>query len=756
MIERHAFISILLLSISLRTAIAQELIWSDEFNDGNQISADYWSYDTGGGGWGNEELQTYSSDNVKVENGNLVISVTEAFENGQRTISSGRIRTQSKVEFLYGRIEARVQIPNPANGLWPCLWMLGANYDQVGWPKSGSMTMMQMGSAEALGSGEAASRVGAALHWEENGQANYEANSVDTQMDLTTDFHAYAMEWTPTAITMFVDGNQYMSKVTTSSACPACDEFHEPYFFIVNVAVGGGYMNIYDEAGITAPLPADLMVDYIRIYDNGFTKLSGSATTIPPASSPTGAPTQTSTKPPTTAPVATVSSPTSPAAAPETTPFPTTTPSGVSTKPPTLPTSTTSEPTTSSTSAPSEFPVTKDPPTTAPTTKEDSSTHSDLPVQNLQAAGVVMVLTNVQPLDQKAQLAWAETTEWHLQNEIYNSIGAENVSVKVAFVSQNPPYVETRALRGELELGAPRQSNQQQQEITFNADYAIQTDAQVTDVNRFIEGAFLSNYKKAIYLSELKGYASFQNVTSVSIEPATTVSSATGANTNNLRRNAKDVGLIVGLICAALVLLVLGLALYARRRRRRPSGPPVSSVTTSDRKEWAFERSGTMDDESLYTSHPKHKVAPNNNGSSHIRDGESDYSSELSSSLNNIEVDYNYREAFKNISKSIGSGLTPDSNLTSKEDLTVLDEFTVEAPKGKLGLILETSEEGFPTIRAVKSSSPLNGCVQVGDQLLSVDGRDVTMVMAETVSRVIASKENRENRMFVFARPVRK
>lgn len=792
------------------------LVWSSEFDtsDGTDaLDEKTWSYDTGGGGWGNGELQTYSADNVKLQSGNLVLSVTESSVNDSspsRSFTSGRIRTQGKLQFQYGRLEARMKFPNPANGLWPSLWMLGSDIDEVGWPQSGSVTVAQLGSAQALADGVGTSRVGSALHWQAlDGQAAYYSNHFDASSsdDLTTDFFLYSMEWTPTAIVTRVNDEVILDMDIT---CAACDQFHKAYFLLLSVAVGGSYMNISDEAGITAPLPADLVVDYIRIYDNGFTTMSGTnalaTTTEPPpvvttTSSPTESPT---TMGPTGSPTTAVpSSPTIENTTSEPTAMPvatTTTDAPIST--------TTDSPTLSPTDG--GLPVSKEPPPAPTTTATDTTTNtSNLPVQTARAEGIQMTLNDVQPLDADSQVVWTDVTETHLENEILASIGAENVAVQITWVSQSPPYDPNARQRRRLALqnrkdaksdnGRTLQS-EHKQGIVFDAEYAIQSETEITDINRYIEGAFLSNYKKALYLSYLMEADAngFGNSTYVSIQPATNVVSSDGDGTdggsvngatagsaaNPKTRAADNVGLIVGIACAALVVVVLSLALFVRRRRQRNAGaagsrqrasykqkrrssaaargarPPMSFIS-AERKESALEHSGTIDEESLYTSHPKHKVAPNSSAhtlgvasSQYSRDGESDYSG-LSSSLSNLEVDYNYREAYKNVSKSVLSGVTPGTGDEERGDdgLTVVDEFTVEAPKGKLGLILETSEEGCPVVQAVKPTSPLNGQVQVGDRLHSVDGRDVTMVMSETVSRVIASKQNRDRRTFVFARP---
>ena len=138
---------------------AQELLWSDEFHSGSDLDSSVWAYDIGGGGWGNGELQEYAEDNVRVQDGNLIITIQQEDDG---TITSGKIRSDGKLEFMYGTVEAKIKVPDPSNGLWPSLWMLGASFPNVGWPGSGSFTIMQAGSASALALGEGKTSVGSA------------------------------------------------------------------------------------------------------------------------------------------------------------------------------------------------------------------------------------------------------------------------------------------------------------------------------------------------------------------------------------------------------------------------------------------------------------------------------------------------------------------------------------------------------------------------------------------------------------------
>ena len=178
------------------------------------------------------------------ENGNLVISIKEEqtlWDSiwGNRKITSGRIHSQDKLEFTYGRVEARIQIPILANGLWPCLWMLGSNFDDVGWPASGSMTLMQMGSAEAISAKSSfhQRRFGAILagRWRDC----YSRAIVSIhRFDLTVIFILTSWNGHPRALQRRSMVCKLLRKDISEEGCPACDEFHKSHFFILNVAVG--------------------------------------------------------------------------------------------------------------------------------------------------------------------------------------------------------------------------------------------------------------------------------------------------------------------------------------------------------------------------------------------------------------------------------------------------------------------------------------------------------------------------------------
>lgn len=252
-----------------------QVIWSDEFDTGSAPDNAVWSYDRGASGWGNNELQEYTSapQNVRIEEGNLVIAVQKD-DNG---FTSARIRTEDKLTFKYGTIEARIKVPDLADGLWPAFWTLGNNFSQVGWPSCGETDIMEMGSGSAISAGVINRRVGSAAHWDNQGQGSMYARHVDTPSDLDDDFHIFSMNWTPTQITTYIDGQLIWTFRIQIDSCADCSEFHQPHFIILNMAVGGNYTGLLSPGQISATMPAEMLIDYIRISDNGFTQLGGSA-----------------------------------------------------------------------------------------------------------------------------------------------------------------------------------------------------------------------------------------------------------------------------------------------------------------------------------------------------------------------------------------------------------------------------------------------------------------------------------------------
>ena len=280
--RRRAATFLILASVLLAvpSTAAAQLLWSEEFDSGTAPNSDVWSYDLGAGGWGNSELQEYTDDpaNVRVEGGHLIITVQEQILKGnRRKFTSARIKTEDKLTVQYGTIEARIMVPDLADGLWPAFWTLGNDFSQVGWPDCGELDVMEMGSEAAINEGVVNRRVYSTAHWEHNnGNAAY-GLSYDSPSDLSGSFHTFRMEWTPSLISTYIDNNWIWSIDITPGSCTDCTEFHQPHFIILNMAVGGAFTGLFRANDISAPIPAELVVDWVRIYDNGFTILGGTS-----------------------------------------------------------------------------------------------------------------------------------------------------------------------------------------------------------------------------------------------------------------------------------------------------------------------------------------------------------------------------------------------------------------------------------------------------------------------------------------------
>ncbi|MBF9219653.1 carbohydrate-binding protein [Hymenobacter ruricola] len=233
-------------------------VWADEFTTGIGPS---WVFETGGGGWGNNEKQYYQSANAAVVNGELQITARKQSVGGM-PYTSARLKTQGLKQFTYGKVEARIKTPL-GQGLWPAFWMLGANINTVSWPYCGEIDVMEQVNAD--------SRCYGTVHWDSNGHAQYGGN-VATAPNA---YHVYSIEWTPSYIRWFVDGAKY-HEINIANGTGGTEEFQKPFFLLLNLAVAGDWPGqTVDES----KLPATMSVDYVRVYQlTGGTTPSSSVT----------------------------------------------------------------------------------------------------------------------------------------------------------------------------------------------------------------------------------------------------------------------------------------------------------------------------------------------------------------------------------------------------------------------------------------------------------------------------------------------
>jgi beta-glucanase (GH16 family) len=136
---------------------------------------------------------------------------------------------------------------------------------------------MEMGSGASITQGVINRRVSSAAHWDNDGAGASYSRFIDTVSDLDDGFHIYSMNWTPEQITTYIDGQQIWVYRIQEDACASCSEFHQPHFVILNMAVGGNFTGLLSAGQISAATPAEMLVDYVRISDNGFTEVGGSS-----------------------------------------------------------------------------------------------------------------------------------------------------------------------------------------------------------------------------------------------------------------------------------------------------------------------------------------------------------------------------------------------------------------------------------------------------------------------------------------------
>ena len=237
---------------------AYRLVWSDEFDRDGAPDASHWTYDVGGHGWGNNELQFYTGnrrENARVEGGHLVIEARrEAWEG--RDYTSARLITKDKGDWTYGRLEVRAQLPS-GRGSWPAIWTLGSTTVQ-GWPDDGEIDIMEhVGFDQGV--------VHASIHTRQYNHVQGTQRTARTSVpDASSGFHVYVTEWTADRIETSVDGRPSARARTRNRRGRATWPFDAPQHLLLNVAVGGNWGG---QRGVDdTTLPCRFFVDYVRVY----------------------------------------------------------------------------------------------------------------------------------------------------------------------------------------------------------------------------------------------------------------------------------------------------------------------------------------------------------------------------------------------------------------------------------------------------------------------------------------------------------
>lgn len=244
---------ILICSFSYAQEAKRKLVWEENFNK-KEINEKFWNFELGDGcpnscGFGNNERQIYTKINHEIKDGNLVI---EARKEGNKYTST-KITTKGKKEFKYGKIEARAKLP-VGQGIWPAFWMLGANIDEVQWPKSGEIDILEY-------VGKDPHMIYTTLHTQDS-----HGNTINTKrtevLNIEEGYHVYAIEWDKDKIEFFVDKTlvyTFNPSIKNEDTWP----FDKPFYIILNLAVGGNFGGPEVDDAI---FPQKFYIDYVRVY----------------------------------------------------------------------------------------------------------------------------------------------------------------------------------------------------------------------------------------------------------------------------------------------------------------------------------------------------------------------------------------------------------------------------------------------------------------------------------------------------------
>ena len=256
---------------ALQPRLKEKLVWQDNFKSSHGVRPDpsVWTYDVGGDGWGNGELETYcayGSDkspcdpdhpNAFVGTDGYLHLVARKTADGRYT--SARLRTLGRKSFRYGRFEARIKVTS-GQGLWPAFWLLGEDIHAAGWPACGELDVME-------NIGKEPTIIHGSIHGKGfPGPAVGTVGSLPDHASLAAAFHNYGMIWSPGRVAYYIDDPSHPYAVDTPASMPQGGVWpfdNRRFYLLLNLAVGGGWPGNPDKS---TRFPAEMLVDYVKVW----------------------------------------------------------------------------------------------------------------------------------------------------------------------------------------------------------------------------------------------------------------------------------------------------------------------------------------------------------------------------------------------------------------------------------------------------------------------------------------------------------
>ena len=263
------------------------LVWQDNFDGSTLDETNNWVVEINGNGGGNNELEYYKRENITVgqepASGKNCLIITARLENyGGKVCTSGRMKTDTKMSFKHGRIDASIKLPHTANGLWPAFWMMGADYSLVGWPKCGEIDILEMGNTNGINAGTQDKYYSTWYHWGEswnNGSYPNWGQARTSSSGIQDDFHLFTLVWNDNFMETYLDLDKYPNAtplahmaINQADVAPnAAHYFHKQFYVVLNLAIGGNFTGITGNSNIgkitaLANGDANMYVDYVRVY----------------------------------------------------------------------------------------------------------------------------------------------------------------------------------------------------------------------------------------------------------------------------------------------------------------------------------------------------------------------------------------------------------------------------------------------------------------------------------------------------------